>query len=420
MVSWAGEQSSAMPWKETKPMHERLKFIAAAEDETRTFVSICKQFGITTKTGYKWLARYHEEGPEGLEEKKRTTRACPHRTADALVNLILALRKEQPSRGPKKLRAMLREAHPELAWPAPSTIGDVIKRYGLITPRKKRVRVMPSTQPFADVLQPNDLWCIDFKGHFPVGGVRCHPLTLTDSFSRYLIKIESLVKTHVEPVRKAMELAFREFGLPARIRSDNGPPFASLAAGGLSWLSVWWIQLGIVPERIEPGQPQQNGRHERFHRTLNLEALKEPAATMEEQQRIFDLYRREYNERRPHEALGQTPPAKHYSSSSRPYPRELIVPSYGDDFQKRWVNRVGHFSWRGKPVMTHAALDKQPIGIRQIGEATYEAWYGPVLLGYLDDRDEKPKLRRHNAQSADTQTPASGKESPVSTSSEPG
>ncbi len=354
-----------MPWKDTDPMHERLKFIAAADDRTRTFVSICEQFGIKPKTGYKWLARYNTEGPSGLEEKRRTAHAWTHETPDEIVDAIVALRKQRPKRGPKKLRAELMGKHPELLWPAASTIGDVLKRHGLIGPRRRRVRTMPSTQPFADCAQANDLWCVDFKGHFKLGdGTRCHPLTVTDSFSRYLIKIESLAAPRGEPVRQAFELAFREFGLPTRIRSDNGAPFASLAPGGLTALSIWWMQLGIVLERIEPGQPQQNGRHERFHRTLKFETLDEPAATLAAQQRFFDRFRHEYNDERPHEALGQVPPARCYEPSWRPYPRELIVPSYDDDFKVRWTSNIGYFSWRA-PQRAHSqvarfAADRNP------------------------------------------------------------
>jgi len=402
-------------------MHERLKFIAAADDPTRTFVSICEQFGIKPKTGYKWLARYNAEGPSGLEEKKRAAIACPHETPDEIVDAIVALRKHRPKRGPKKLRAELMAKHPELPWPAASTIGDVLKRHGLIRPRRRRVRTMPSTQPFADCAQANDLWCVDFKGHFKLGdGTRCHPLTVTDSFSRYLIKIESLAAPRGEPVRDAFELAFREFGLPSRIRSDNGAPFASLAPGGLTALSVWWMQLGIVLERIEPGQPQQNGRHERFHRTLKFETLDEPAVTLAAQQRVFDRFRHEYNDERPHEALGQVPPARHYEPSWRPYPRELIVPSYGDDFRVRWTSNIGHFSWRARSVLTHRSLVSQPIGIRQISECIYEAWYGSVFLGYLDDRDPKPCLRRPDARSVPHDAQAAVQETSVLEAQQPG
>jgi len=372
-----------------------MKFIVAATDETESFRSLCLRFGISRKTGYKWLERYAAGGAAGLEERARVARKCPHRTPDEQTDLLLTLRKEKPYWGPKKLRLVLVKEHPELAWPAASTIGDLLQRHGLIHPRRRRVRVMPATQPLGDCVQPNDTWCVDFKGHFPLtDGTRCYPLTLTDAFSRYLIKNEAMLEPTGQTVRRAFELAFREFGLPRRIRSDNGPPFASLAPGGLSMLSVWWTQLGILHERIEPGKPQQNGRHERFHRTLKLEALEAPAATVMAQQRIFDLHRHQYNDRRPHEALDGKTPAQLYSASQRPYPLTLASPSYSDDFKVRWSNNQGRFSWRGEGVLVHACAANQPVGIRQISETEHEAYYGPILIGYLDERDAKPKLRK--------------------------
>jgi transposase InsO family protein len=245
---------------------------------------------------------------------------CPHRTPDAVVDRVLALRKKHPFDGPKKLRAMLLTAgEGEFVVPAASTIGDILNRHGLVRPRRARLRVPQSTQPLAHAAAPNDVWCTDFKGHFALGdATRCHPLTITDAATRYLVKCEALVQPSHAPVREQFELAFHEFGVPRAIRSDNGPPFASKALGGLSELSVWWIQLGILPERIEPGQPQQNGRHERFHRTLKEQTASPPMA---DQQRAFDRFRADYNDRRPHEALGQTPPAKHYEPSLRPMPQ---------------------------------------------------------------------------------------------------
>jgi transposase InsO family protein len=301
-----------------------------------------------------------------------------------------------------------------------STFGDILKRHGLIRPRRRRVRVMPAKQPFADCVGPNDTWCIDFKGHFRLGdGTRCYPLTITDAHSRYCIKIEALDITDTAAVRRVLEQAFAEFGLPRRIRSDNGPPFASLAAGGLSALSIWWLQLGITHERIEPGKPQQNGRLERFHRTLKQEVCNQPKHTLAAQQRAFDVFRHEYNDQRPHEALGQTPPARHYEPSLRPYPIELTTPSYTDEHQTRWTGLKGDFSWRARKVFVHSALVKQPVGIRQISEHAYEVFYGRVLLGHLDDRDSKPGLRRPPSRPTSPTSPIAGKELPVLQPSNP-
>lgn len=385
-----------MPWKETCLVDERIRFIAAVKEDPRgNFTRLCERFGISRAKGYKWLARYQALGPAGLEDKKPVPLECPHKTPDAVVDVILGLRKQHPFDGPKKLRAMmLAMAGDEVVVPAASTIGDILGRHGLVRPRRARLRVPPSTNPLEHATLPNDVWCTDFKGHFPLGdGTRCHPLTITDAATRYLVKCEGLVQPRHVPVREQFELAFREFGLPRAIRSDNGPPFASKAVGGLSELAVWWIQLGIVPERIEPGQPQQNGRHERFHRTLKEQTASPPLATLPDQQRSFDLFRADYNDRRPHEALGQTPPAKHYEPSLRPMPERPRSPEYADDFTVRWVNESGMISWKGTSLYLAQLLGRQPVGLRQIADEEWELHYGPILLGYLLLRGGRPILQ---------------------------
>jgi len=244
---------------------------------------------------------------------------------------------------------------------------------------------------------PNDLWCIDFKGHFALGDrSRCHPLTLTDAASRYVIRCEGLVRPHEKLVRPHLELAFREFGLPTRIRSDNGAPFASTGAGGLTRLSVWWIKLGIVPERIEPGHPEQNGRHERMHRTLKAETASPPAEDMLTQQQRFDYFRGVFNDQRPHEALGMRPPRRVYFPSTRPYPIALEYPEYADG-KVRWTDHAGAISWRGERVPISSALENEPVGLQQIGDSTWAVYYGPVLLGTLDERSRPMQLRRSPA-----------------------
>jgi transposase InsO family protein len=376
---------------------ERVRFIAAVKEDPRgNFSRLCKEFGVSRAKGYKWVARYNALGPAGLEDKRPIPLDCPHKTPDAVVDRILALRKKHPFDGPRKLRAMLlAETGDELVVPAASTIGDILHRHGLVRPRRLRLRVPPSTQPLGHAVQPNDVWCTDFKGHFALGdGSRCYPLTITDAATRYLVKCEGLVQPRHAPVREQFELAFREFGLPRAIRSDNGPPFASKALGGLSELSVWWIQLGILPERIEPGQPQQNGRHERFHRTLQEQTADPPQGTMADQQRTFDLFRADYNERRPHEALGQSPPAKHYEPSLRPMPERPRPPEYGDELSVRWVGTSGCFKWKGAILPAPMLLGGQPLGLRQIDEDEWELYYGPILLGYVLIRDGKPILER--------------------------
>lgn len=376
-------------------MEERRKFIEACRDPQVNLTAICRRFAISTKTGYKWLARYEALGEAGLKDQPRRALRTPHRTDDRLVEVVLELRKEHPTWGPKKLRGFLLHAQPEMTWPAASTIGDVLKRFGMIRPRRRRLRAIWSGLELSPGLQPNDLWCVDFKGHFALGDrTRCHPLTLTDHASRYLLKCEAVSEPRTEPVREQFELAFREFGMPLRVRSDNGPPFASVGAGGLSALSVWLLKLGVLPERIEPGCPQQNARHERMHRTLKAEATEPPAATRPAQNLVFAAYRHEFNDVRPHEALGQRTPASLYELSPRAYPAELRSPEYRDDAKVRWARSTGQISWRGEAVMTSRCLGGEPIGLRQVSETNWEAYYGPVLLGVLDDRDVKPRLRR--------------------------
>ncbi len=383
-----------MPWKETRVVDERIRFIAAvAEDPKGNFTRLCDRFGISRAKGYKWLQRYSACGPGGLEDRLPIALRCPHRTPDVVVDRIVALRKQHPFDGPKKLRARLVNLKYDHPLPAASTIGDILDRYGLVRPRRARLRVPPSSEPLAHAHAPNDVWCVDFKGHFACrDGVRCHPLTISDAATRYLIKCEGLHVPKEIPVREQFELAFREFGVPARIRSDNGAPFATKAVGGLSRLSVWWVQIGIVPERIEPGKPQQNGRHERMHRTLKEQTASPPADTFADQQRAFDRFRADYNERRPHEALGQTPPASHYEPSLRPMPHKLREPEYGEGVIVRRVTTGARLGHRGARCLLTNLLTGQPVGLKPIGEDDWELFYGPLLLGFLSFRKGQLRL----------------------------
>ena len=257
-----------MPWKETCAVDQRVALVADWLRHEWTMTELATRYSISRKTAYKWVERYRDQGPQGLLEKPPVARHCPWAVAPDQVDQVVQARKEHPLWGPKKLRALLVQKEPDKTWPAASTIGDILKRHGLIRPKRRYVRAPWNGQTLLGCQGPNDLWCADFKGHFALGdGTRCHPLTLTDQFSRFVLKCEGLVKTDTEPVRRHFELAFQEYGLPHRMRTDNGPPFASLGPGGLTELSVWWIKLGIVPERIEPGCPQQNGCHERIART---------------------------------------------------------------------------------------------------------------------------------------------------------
>jgi putative transposase len=374
-----------MPWQEVCPMDEKMRFIVAVSGDEESMTVLCEEFGISRKTGYKWLERYRAEGPVGLEERSRAPHVVPWAITGAQAQAIVELRRTHPSWGPKKLRAKLLERAREQAWPAASTIGELLHRQGLIHPRRRRRHAVPNASRLTVAVSANDLWGIDFKGWFrTLDGARCDPLTVSDAFSRYLLCAQGLLRPDYEGCRGALERVFREYGLPGAIRSDNGAPFASLGAGGLSRLSVWWVKLGIIPERIAPGKPEQNGRHERMHRTLKAECASPPAAGLSEQQRRFDRFRAEFNHERPHEALGQTVPALHYTASLRPYPDRLEDPAYPAEFELRRVRSKGEIKWQGELVFIGEALIGEVIGIRENQEGDGELYFGPVPLGLID------------------------------------
>jgi transposase InsO family protein len=351
----------------------------------RYIAALCEEFGVSRKTGYKWLKRYLELGPGGLVDGSHAPQVVPWAISQAQREAIVGVRRAHPSWGPKKLRAKLAACAPEQSWPAPSTIGELLHREGLSRTRKRRRRAVPNPGALSVPVSANDLWCIDFKGWFRTGdGARCDPLTVSDGFSRYLLCSTGVSAPGYADCRSELERVFGEYGLPRMIRSDNGAPFASLGAGGLSRLSAWWVKLGITPERIAPGRPEQNGRHERMHKTLKAETAAPPAANLGEQQRRFDRFRQEFNHERPHEALGQTPPAQHYGASPRCYPARLEDPHYGAEFEPRRVRGNGEIKWQGDKLFVSQALIGEVIGIRENQQGDGELYFGPVLLGVID------------------------------------
>lgn len=385
-----------MPWKAICPMDERVHFISLVNEADETFTTLCKRFGISRKTGYKWVERYEARGAEGLAERRPVANSCPHRMAKEVLDRVIELRKEHPSWGPKKLRARLESLGLE-TLPAASTIGDALKKHGLIRPRRRRVHPPMHGLAVAPTEHPNDTWCVDFKGHFALGDkTRCYPLTLTDHVTRYLLKCEALSKTDEAAVRPHFERAFHEFGLPLRIRSDNGPPFATPGIGGLSALSVWWIQLGIAPERIEPGHPEQNGRHERMHRTLKAEGVSPPENSHIEQQRALDRFRRIYNDERPHEALDMKPPTSRYTPSRRGMPVRLKSPEYPDTMKVRKLDGQGRLCFAGQTTRTTvtALLANEPVGIEPLEQDCWNMYYGPVLLAEIRLRGKELRLEK--------------------------
>ena len=377
-----------MPWKVSGVVEERTRFVVEYESGAWTMSELCRHHGISRKTGYKILVRWEQAGAEGLKDLSRAPRRHPNQTPAQIEEAVLAVRRAHMRWGPRKLRGWLEDRYPRYQWPAPSTIGELLKRAGLAVERKVRPRTPPFTQPFAVADQPNAIWCADFKGWFRTqDGERIDPFTMSDAHSRYLLRCQAVDKTDTEAVRGISEAAFREYGLPLAIRTDNGPPFASRAVAGLSQLSVYWMKLGIVPERIQPGHPEQNGRHERMHRTLEAETASPPAANRRRQQGAFDYFRREYNQERPHEALGQRPPAAFYWASPRSYPDRIPEPEYDSGLVVRRVSPHGQFFWKGKDVFLSKVLASERIALEPIDERYWCVHFFAFPIAYFDSAE---------------------------------
>lgn len=382
-----------MSWNRTDPEKERMAFVVAYQQEQDSMTAWCRAFGVSRKTGYVWVARVAADGPVGCRERSRAPKHHPHAVPPAVRDAVVAERLAHPTWGPRKLRAHLCMTHPHQVWPAPSTMGAFLVQEGLVVPRRKRRASPPYTQPFQACQGPNDVWCADFKGWFRTGdGVRCDPLTLTDAFSRVLLRCVALSHPTSEAVRPIFEDAFKEYGLPRAIRTDNGPPFASTSVSGLSALSLWWLKLGIIPERIAPGHPEQNGRHERMHRTLQAETASPPAANRQAQQTAFDRFQTEYNTVRPHEALGQRPPLTRYVPSPRPYPRELRQFTYPHADAVRHVGSEGTIRWHQHRLFLSEVLAGEPVGLYHRANGLWEVQLGPLTLGTFQEQDPEPRL----------------------------
>jgi len=377
-----------MSWKTSSVMEEKLRFVFAYERDEQTMAELCASFGICRDTGYVWLRRYRQYGVEGLLELNRAARQHPNQTCAQMERAVVELRQAHMRWGPRKLKRILERDQPGRGWPATSTVGEIVKRAGLVIPRKKRRRTEPYTEPLAHALESNRVWCADFKGWFRSGdGVRIDPLTISDACSRYLLRCQAVEKTDTERVRAIFEAAFCEYGLPAAIRTDNGAPFASAAVGGLSRLAVWWIKLGIVPERITAGHPEQNGRHERMHRTLKQDLR--PAEDWRAQQRELDRFRHDYNQVRPHEALGMETPASVYEPSPRAYPERVPEVEYSDTMLVRTVKSHGHFRWKKHDVFLSEVLWGERVGLLPVGDDCFTVYFAHLPLALFDTRSRK-------------------------------
>lgn len=385
-----------MPWKVSGVVEKRKQFILEWMSQEWTMTELCLRHEISRQAGYDTIARYQSRGWQGLEEQSRAPHCHPNQTALVIEEQIMQLRREHMRWGPRKLKAVLERRQPEQSWPAASTMGDLLRREGLVIPRKKRRRVDPYTAPFASAHAPNRVWCGDFKGWSRTqSGERIDPLTITDACSRYLLRCQAVDKTDTPHVQAIFEAAFREHGMPEAIRTDNGAPFASRAIAGLSRLAVWWMKLGIVPERIQPSHPEQNGRHERMHLTLQQETMSPMAVTRRGQQRRFDEFRREYNEQRPHEALDMHTPAQAYAPSPRTFPARIHEPEYGSAMLVRRVHLRGQFSWKHEDVFLSETLIGERIGLEAIDDRWYRIFFSDFALAEFDSRTRMVhRLRR--------------------------
>jgi transposase InsO family protein len=369
-------------------MEERERFVRDHREGFYAMVELCARYGVSRKTGYKWLARFEDGGRQALRDQSRAPHRCPHRIADAVARLICEARRQHPSWGPEKLLAWLAPRHPTLALPAISTAGDLLARRGLVKKRRRRRRHLhPGVVP-PTTSAPNDLWTADFKGHFRTrDGIYCYPLTIADQHTRYLLACHGLLSTKGHGVRPVFDRLFREYGLPRAIRTDNGVPFATTGIHGLSQLNVWWLRLGIQHQRILPAHPQQNGAHERMHKTLKSEAIRPPHSHLGTQQRAFTAFRRLYNDERPHQALQGRPPAALYRPSPRGYTATLPPVEYPGHFIVKRVTNAGTIRLKQRLLFIANALKQHPVGLEETADGVWSIHFCQVLLGRVDERD---------------------------------
>jgi len=365
-------------------MDQRVALVADWLRDEWTMTELAERYGISRKTAYKWVDRYEAEPVAGLAERSRAPHAHGRAMPSEVAAAVIALRHTHPTWGPKKLRVVLTERFPAVAWPAASTMGELLHRQGLSASRRRRRVITPLTQPLAAATAPNAVWTADFKGWFRTGdGTRCDPFTVADAYSRFVLCCRIVPPTGAA-VRRCLDRTFREYGLPGALRTDNGAPFASQGPARLSRLAVWWLKLGIQLDRIDPASPQQNGRHERFHLTLQQDTTTPPAASPRQQQARFDVHRRLFNEDRPHEALGQQPPARVYVPAPRPYPRPLEEPWYDPTHQVRRVRPNGAIKWHGDLVFVSEAVRGEVVGLAETARGDWVVRFMHLELGRID------------------------------------
>ncbi|MFC1576938.1 integrase core domain-containing protein [Candidatus Omnitrophota bacterium] len=379
-----------MPWIQTSPMDLKIQLIADWQTKRFSITDLSQKYSISRKTVYKWVDRYRCESLNGLKDQSRMPHYSPNQTSDDIIKALVEEKLKNRKRGPKKIQTQLQRHYPHIKWPVPSTIGNWLKKYGLVKERRYRRRVPPYQEPFSDCQCSNAVWSADYKGQFYTKNAQvCYPLTISDNYTRYLLACQGLPGPRYKETKAVFIDVFREYGLPRAIRIDNGTPFAGKSLGGLSRLSVWWIQLGIMPERIDKGCPQQNGRHERMHRTLKEEAVMPASRNMKEQQQRFDWFRNDYNNYRPHEALGQEPPYEHYQKSTRPYIEKPVIPDYDFNYTVRMVRHNGEIKFNSSHYYVSGLLSGQPIGLKEIADGQWKLYYSFYPIGTLDLRKNK-------------------------------
>jgi putative transposase len=377
-----------MPWQEMSPVNLRMHFVTEWQAGCWTMTELCADYRISRKTGYKWVERYAASGAHGLHDQSRRPQHSPGATDGRLVDALVALRQRHPRWGAKKLLALAVRHDRQAAWPSRSTVCDLLKTRGLVSPRHRRDRRKHGpASALAPIQTVNEVWTTDFKGEFRTGdGAYCYPLTVRDGFSRFVLRCDALLGPTYVSTRQRFERAFAEYGLPERIRSDNGSPFASTGLARLSRLSVWWIRLGIIPERIALGHPEQNGSHEQFHSVLKAETARPPAAHVRAQQRRFTRFCHEYNHERPHEALQDGVPASCYQPSPRALPRQLPPLEYPGHFEIRRVSTIGQVSWRGAPVFLSESLAGEDVAFEEVDNGIWTLRFAAVALARYDER----------------------------------
>ena len=373
-----------MDWHQSTMYEQRVRFILEVQQRTFSFAESCRRYGISRTAGYTWWNRFLAEGFEGLHDRSHRPHHCPHAVAEPIVEQVVDLR-QRYGWGSRKIRKLT--AVKFGSAPARRTIDRIFERHDLITKKRRRSgKPGHPGKPLTPMDEPNAVWTVDFKGQFKMrNGRYCYPLTIQDGFSRFLLECRGLYSTSIELAKPVFIKTFREFGLPAVIRSDNGTPFASIGLARLTRLSAWWIRLGIRPETIEPGKPQQNGRHERMHRTLKREATRPPKANLSAQQRHFNDFRHTFNHIRPHEALDDATPQSVYRSALRVYPETLPPLEYPEHFEVRKVSTNGGIRWHSRWINISSALGNEFVGLEPIGPALWQVYFGPTTLGWFDE-----------------------------------